>query len=223
MRHNKLPVFITLLNASLLLLLAFIGYHTVGKTLGAQKKPVVLKPLTVKDNASVKNKSLPSNLLLSDYKAVWERNLFNISTKTHSVPQKQINFANVAGADKKIGVKLVGTVLANVSANRFVIIENNRGQNIYQEGDTADSFVIKKIFRNKVIISTENGDILLALKSDKFEREAAVASLFQTPSKSFIPNRNGNRFKTVELPREGIIAAFDDIDRLIQETTRIIT
>ena len=38
-----------------------------------------------------------------------------------------------------------------------------------------------------------------------------------TPSKSFKPNRNGDRFKTVELPREGIIAAFDDIDRLIQE------
>jgi len=217
MRHNKLPVFITLLNASLLLLLAFIGYYTVEKILGTHQKPVVLKPLTVKDNTSVKNKSLPSNLLLSDYKTVWERNLFNISTKAHSVPQKQIIFADVAGADKKIGVKLVGTVLADVSANRFAIIENNREQNIYQEGDTAGSFVIKKIFRNNVIIANENGDILLALKSDDFDREAAVASLVPTPSKSFKPNRNGGRFKTVELPREGIIAAFDDIDRLIQE------
>jgi len=217
MKQNKTKSYIKILNVILLLLLAFIGFQTVEKVFSAQTEPITVELAAEKDNTPTKNTLFSSNHPISDYKPVWERNLFNISTKAHSVPQKQIIFSNVAGDDKKIGVKLVGTVLADVSANRFAIIENNREQNIYQEGDTAGSFVIKKIFRNNVIIANENGDILLALKSDDFDREAAVASLVPTPSKSFKPNRNGGRFKTVELPREGIIAAFDDIDRLIQE------
>jgi len=218
MRHKKTPIFITILNVSLLLLLAFIGYQTVEKILGADMEPVSVEPLTAKDNTPEINTSLTSNSALSDYKAVWERNLFNISQKTLSPLQKQVDFANVAEADKKIGLKLVGTVAANVSADRFTIIENDRGQNIYHEGDAAGSYVIKKILRNNVIIATENGDKLLALKSDRSEQgEIVLASLPQTQSEATRHNRSGGRFKTVELPREEIIVAFDDIDRLIKD------
>ena len=218
MRHKKTPIFITILNVSLLLLLAFIGYQTVGKILDANMEPVSVETLTAKDNTPARNTSLSSNLSLSDYKAVWERNLFNISQKTLSPLQKQVDFANVAEADKKIGLKLVGTVVANVAADRFAIIENNRSQNIYHEGDTAGSYVIKKILRNNVIIATENGYKLLALKSDRSDQgEIVLASLSQTPSEATRHNRSGGRFKTVELPSEEIVAAFDDIDRLIKD------
>ncbi len=218
MRHNKTKSFITILNVSLLLLLAFIGYQTVEKILGANMEPVSVEPLTAKDNTPARNTALSSNSALSDYKAVWERNLFNISQKTLFPLQKQVNFTNVAEADKKIGLKLVGTVAANVSADRFTIIENNRGQNIYHEGDTAGSYVIKKILRNNVIIANENGDKLLALKSGRADRgEVVLASLSQTQSEATRHNRSGGRFKTVELPSEEIIAAFDDIDRLIKD------
>ena len=200
------------------MLLAFIGYQTVEKILGAHLDPVSVEPLTAKDNTPIKNKSLSSHTALSDYKAIWERNLFNVSPKKLSVPQKQIDYANVAEADENTGLKLLGTVAANVPANRFAIIENNRGQNIYREGDTTGSFVIKKILRNNVIIATENGDKLLSLKPDGFDRgEVALASSSQTPSEASKPKRGGFRFKTVELPREEIIAAFDDIDQLIRE------
>ena len=210
--------FITLLNVSLLLLLAFIGYQTVEKILGPHLEPVSVEPLTAKDNTPIRNKSLSSHTALSDYKTIWERNLFNISPKKLLVPQKQIDYANVAEADKNTGLKLFGTVAANVSVNRFAIIENNQGQNIYREGDTTGSFVIKKILRNNVIIATENGDKLLSLKPDGFDRgEVALASSSQTSSEASKPKRSGVRFKTVELPREEIIAAFDDIDQLIRE------
>jgi type II secretion system protein C len=218
MRQKKTPSFIIILNVSLLLLLGFIGYHTVQKSFGSHMDLVTVKPLAAKDNTPIRNTSLSSNSSLSDYKSVWERNLFNISQKTLSLPQKQDNFANVAEADKNIGLKLLGTVVANVSANRFAIIEYNRGQNIYQEGDETGSYVIKKILRNNVIITTENGDKLLALKLDDLDRgKIVLASSSQTPSKASRNNRSGGRYKTVELPREEIMAAFDDIDRLISK------
>jgi type II secretion system protein C len=201
-----------------LLLLGFIGYHTVQKSFGSHMDLVTVEPLTAKDNTPIRNTSLSSNSVLSDYKTVWERNLFNISQNALSQPQKQINFANVAEADKNIVLRLLGTVVANVSTIRFAIIEHNRGQNIYHEGDTAGSYVIKKILRNNVIIATENGDKLLALKSDRSDRgKIVLASSSQPPSEATRHKRSGGRFKTVELPREEIMAAFDDIDRLISK------
>jgi type II secretory pathway component PulC len=154
MRQKKTPSLITILNVSLLFLLAFIGYQTVEKVLGANMEPVSVEPLTSKDNVPIRNTSLSSNSALSDYKSVWERNLFNISPKKLSPLQKQINFTNVADADKNIGIKLLGTVVANVSTIGFAIIEHNRGQNIYHEGDTAGSYIIKKIFRNNFFFDT---------------------------------------------------------------------
>jgi type II secretory pathway component PulC len=82
----------------------------------------------------------------------------------------------------------------------------------------AGGYVIKKILRNNVIISTENGDRLLAFESGLGDRRKVVlASSSRISSEASKRNRNGGRFRIVELPREEIMAAFDDIDRLIQK------
>jgi type II secretion system protein C len=113
----------------------------------------------------------------------------------------------------------VGTVAGKVPMNRYAIIENNRNQAIYREGDTKGNYVIKKILRSNVIIASLNGNKLLALKSDDFDLGGILmaSSSSQIPSKSIRHNRSGGRYKTVELPREEIMAAFEDIDRLIRE------
>ena len=217
MKQNKTKSYIIILNVILLLLLAFIGFQTVEKVLSAQMEPVNIKPATAKENTSIRNTSFSSNHSVSDYKPVWERNLFNISQKAISPPKNQVRFANVAKADDNIGLKLVGTVATNVLKN-MAIIEDNNGQNIYREGEAAGSYVIKKILRNNVIISTANGDKLLALTSDSPNPGGVVvASSSQPKPKASIHNRSGGRYKTVELPREEIMAAFDDIDQLISK------
>jgi type II secretion system protein C len=215
---NKLSTsLITLLNLSLFLLLGFIGYQTVEKFLNAQAIAVSGGLLPANDNTPVKSSASFLHSALSDYRSIWERNLFNVSSRTLSLPQKPIDFANVAEADKKIDLKLLGTVTASVSANRFAIIENHQGQDVYHEGDRTGSFVIKRILRNNVIIAAEEGNKLLALKSDDFDRKNVIASTSQTPSETSKPGRSGGRFRTVELPREEIVVAFDDIDGLIEE------
>ena len=217
MKQNKTKTYITILNVSLLLLLAFMGFQTVEKVSIAQIEPITVEPAAAKDNAPVRNTPFSSNHSISDYKPVWERNLFNISQKAISPPRNQVRFANVAKADDNIGLKLVGTVDTNVLKN-MAIIEDNNGQNIYREGEAAGGYVIKKILRNNVIINTVNGDKLLALTSDSPNPgEIVVASSSQPKPKASIPNKSGGRYKTVELPREEIMAAFDDIDQLISK------
>ena len=217
MKQNKTKSYITILNVILLLLLAFIGFQTVEKVFSAQKEPITVEPAAAKDNTPTKNTSFSSNHSISDYKPVWERNLFNISQKAISPPKNQVRFANVAKADDNIGLKLVGTVATDVLKN-MAIIEDNNGQNIYREGEAAGSYVIKKILRNNVIISTAKGDKLLALTSDSpTPGGVVVASSSQPKPKTSIHNRSGGRYRTVELPREEIMAAFDDIDQLISK------
>jgi len=218
MQQNKTKSFITVLNISLLLLLAFIGFQTVEKVLGANRKSISVEPLAAKDNTLVRNTPFSSNSVLPDYKPVWERNLFNTSQKTLSSPQKQIDLTNIAETDKNIGLKLLGTVVADNPMIKSAIVEYNKDQNIYHEGDAAGSYVIKKILRNNVIITTENGDRLLAVESGHADRgKVVLASSSQAAPKAYSRNRSGGRFRTVELPREEIMAAFNDIDRLIRE------
>jgi type II secretion system protein C len=217
MKQNKTKSYITILNVILLLLLAFIGFQTVEKVFSAQMEPTTMEPAAAKNNTLIRNTLFSSNHPISDYKPVWERNLFNISQKAISPPKNQIRFASVAKADHNIGLKLVGTVETNVLKN-MAIIEDNNGQNIYREGEAASGYVIKKILRNNVIISTANGDKLLALTSDSPSPGGVVlASSSQPKPKASIPNRSGGRYKTVELPREVIMAAFDDIDQLVEK------
>ena len=219
MKQNKTKSFITILNILLLFLMVFIGFNTVEKVLGAHKESATVEPQAAKDNTLKRNTLLLSHSALPDYKAVWERNLFNTSQKALSSPQKQIDLANVVEADKTSGLKLLGTALSDNSKIKSAIIEYHKDQNIYHEGDTAGSYVIKRILRNNVIISTKNGDKLLALKSDRSEwGEVVLTSSSKPPSETTRPGASGGRFKRVELPREGIVtAASDDIDRLTQK------
>jgi type II secretion system protein C len=218
MRYYQIARCIKIINVFLLLAIAFFGFHIVEKNFGARLEPVSVESSASHDNVSVKHTSKSSNPTLPGYKAVWKRNLFNVSQNSISPADKQNNFDDIAEADEKIGLKLVGTVAGKVPMNRYAIIENSRNQAIYREGDTTGNFVIKKILRSNVIIASLNGDKLLALKSDVLDLgEIVMASSSQTPSKSLRHNRSGGRYKTVELPREEIMVAFDDIDRLIRE------
>jgi hypothetical protein len=202
MKQNNTKSFITILNVLLLFLLAFIGFNTAERVLGASREAVSVEPLTAKENTLVRNTPLTSNSALPDYSVVWERNLFDTSQKALSSPQKQIDLANVTETDKTTGLKLLGTVVVDVSTiESSAIIKYKKYQSIYYEGDTAGTYVIKKILRNNVIVATENGDKLLALKSDYADRGKVVPAFSsQAEPEAYRHVRSGGRFKTVGLP-----------------------
>ena len=65
MKQYKTKSIITLFNVSLLLLLAFIGYHTVQKIVGSHTEPVSAEPLTAKTNTPERDPALASDSALS--------------------------------------------------------------------------------------------------------------------------------------------------------------
>lgn len=69
-------------------------------------------------------------------------------------------------AGKGFGLELVGTVVADDSRMTLAIISSpaTRQQRIYREGDRVDEkALVKKISRNRVVIDSGSGEIILSL------------------------------------------------------------
>jgi general secretion pathway protein C len=66
---------------------------------------------------------------------------------------------------KVLGFKLSGTVVADDSAESYAILDSQsaRKQELYREGDQVGEALVKKILRNKVVLSTDKGDEVLTM------------------------------------------------------------
>ncbi|NIP70491.1 MAG: hypothetical protein GTO04_15300, partial [Planctomycetales bacterium] len=81
-----------------------------------------------------------------------------------AAPKKEIDTEKILPAAEDLGLKLLGTVMADEQRLRRAFIENSRTrkQEAYREGDTAGAVRIKKILRNKVVVATPKGDRVLS-------------------------------------------------------------
>lgn len=163
------------------------------------------------------NEYVESNRHLSDYREVWERELFRKSIKQPEPETKNTKppgFPVRGSADR---MKLVGVVLANTWANRVAVIENNGAQRIYREGDPVGKLFVKQILRDQVIVGEAGGDTLMRLALDRMERgTVASATAVQRAPETIQLNTAGGRFKTVQLAREEITAALNDVDDVLR-------
>ena len=163
---------------------------------------------------------------LDTYRNIWQRNLFNVSKDTLPAPQKEIALDKLALAHKDIGLKLVGTVVADNRQLSRAFIDNHsaREQAAYREGDRTGRVLIKKIMRNQVIIGTDRGDRLLTVENAEprqmattrsaTQRAVAKASAPSQTSKSLSP---GARTRFFSLDREEVEASLADTDQILQE------
>lgn len=67
---------------------------------------------------------------------------------------------------RNLGLRLVGTVVVDDPRKSVAIVANRSSgkQEIYREGDKVGQVLIKKILRNKVIVNTGGGDMVLTLE-----------------------------------------------------------
>ncbi|UCF90102.1 MAG: hypothetical protein JSW39_17610 [Desulfobacterales bacterium] len=173
---------LTLIHILLLVLLVFLGVHTwqnVHKALLAPTAVVTSFPPAASAAAESKAATRP----LADYRIILERNLFNVAKEEAALPKKQFDIEKIAPAAKNLGLKLVGTVMADDPWLRRAFIENSRTrkQEAYREGDTTGEFRIKKIMRDKVVIATASGDQLLAVGFDETGKRTVT---FQDPQQT---------------------------------------
>jgi general secretion pathway protein C len=101
---------------------------------------------------------------LADYRAIWEQNVFK--TGKGEAPAKGASPAEIPEADANLGLKLVGTVVAENSGRSVAIVghDGTGQQEACWEGSFIGKVVIKKIFQDRVIIDAGKGDEVLAME-----------------------------------------------------------
>jgi type II secretion system protein C len=221
-----------LANILLLALVGYLGFHGVLKFQRVRMEPETFAAVeTAPVRVAVQRE--PAIQPLKGYRKIWERNLFNIPEKKALAPKKEIPIEKIALAQKDLGLKLVGTVVANDAtlSRAIVYVSKSREQDAYREGDQAGKVKIKKILRNKVIITTAKGDQLLTIEAKDFgksgrgaskQRRAPMSLTSPQPTEreresGSTPRRTRIRTRSISLNRDEVEATLADTDRLLQE------
>jgi general secretion pathway protein C len=222
---TRSPWFLTLLNIVLLLLLVFLGLHTWQNIHTAISEPDAVAAITPQSASTIVEPEVAA-LPLNDYRMISERNLFNVSKEKPPAPKKEVETEKIALAKKDLGLRLVGTVVAEDPKLIRAFIENRRQrkQEAYREGDKANEVLIKKILRNKVVITTDKGDKLLTVEIEESTKRPKIppyARRFPGSSvaSSQIPANTSPRTRhaSINLDREEIESSLADTDQLLEE------
>ena len=120
------------------------------------------------DPISATKKAAMTRRLLDERTKTAKRDPFGDSQEKGSASSEKMELMLPEGirtADKDLGLTLVGTVLADDPKMNIAIIDNRstRQQESYHEGDRIGEVLVKRIFRNKVIIETERGEEVLVM------------------------------------------------------------
>ena len=228
--------FLLIVNLSLLALIGYLGLLVVQNlqpsTLisdaeaSIQPSPVI---------AAVQLPSTPRPL--SDYRRIWQRNLFNIQKEKSPAPNQDITLDDIKAATTDLGLKLLGTVVMDNDSMRIAVIQNlmTAKQGIYHEKDKVEKAYVKKILRNKVVISLDGEDQLLTIKDKDFAKALGAAppqrkkrkrirnqskseeddSFDLETSKSAPPRRKAKSIR-LRLEREEVGSVLADVDGLMK-------
>jgi type II secretion system protein C len=226
---NRGPWVLCLINFVLLAVIGYLGHQAVQKVRQARlvESQAAATVGTEKIRTTVQTHTPVRPL--QDYRLTWERNLFNTSKPEVPAP-KEIEIDKLALASKGLGLKLVGTVVADDAKISRAIIDNRRirEQEVYREGDYAGKVRIKKILRNNVIITTTRGNALLTIELDETgkgrrtskSRQQALAGARPTQKPS-ARRRPAAGYGSIRLKRAEVEASLADHDGLLQQLTII--
>jgi len=238
--YEKVPLrsrlLLHIVNVLLLVLLGYLGFLALQNVRQARMEPQAVAtsgPSTVPAVLEIESAVQEP---LQDYRKIWERNLFNVKISEATDSETQIQIEKIALAKKDIGLKLVGTVVADdASLSRAIIdVQKTKDQEAYREGEKAGEARIKKILRNKVVITTATGDQLLAIEAEDFAKSSTSAAKRGLASGSVqypqqVPGAaapgspvtgssfNRARSASINLKRGEVETALADTDRLLQE------
>ena len=210
---------LNLINLLLFGLLIFLGLHTVKHVRNAVREPAfsaagsTTRPYTVSEPET-------SARPLNDYQIIWERNLFNTSPKEASASKKEIEIEKLPPAQTDLGLNLVGTVVADDPRLSRGFIDNQLTgkQEIFSEGDRVGEVLIKKILRNKVVVTTGKGDKLLTAE---FEQPGKPPQTFQPLLQAAVsvppPQASSTAAVDFRLKQSEVRSYLGDYDKLTEE------
>ena len=205
--------FFPLINILLITAISFLSVDTTYKIFGVELDIVERpQPITsIKDFEPGPSKAPP----LSRYSAIVERNIFQTATNNGIAPAKEMIVENIKPSERNL--KLWGTVVGNGSASAYAIIEEPGGnsgrkkQTLFRRGDFVQGAEIKKILREKIILSaTGKNEILHIVKPQSSRPIRANRTAYNRR------NRQPIRQKRI-LRRSQIQKAVTNIDTIMSE------
>jgi general secretion pathway protein C len=161
----------SVINIVLITAISFLSVDTGYKIFAAQLNPVVRPKIT-----SAKRSLNPAEFKippLSQYRAIFERNIFHSSTKSAVAAEKTV-VENIKPTERNL--TLWGTVVGSDPASAYAIIEEpgvdspRRKQSLYKRGDIVQGAEIKKILREKVILSANGNNEILRIAKPQSSR-----------------------------------------------------
>ena len=176
-----------------------------------------LAPTSVKEREAIKfGQQVAAEVKpLQDYAIITERNLFGGSSEGLSeVQAEKVDIEGMPVAVQSLGLKLVGTVVANKPEDSSAIIEDltSRKQEVYREGDEVKNTRIKRILRHNVIINTGTRDEVLTMMEEESTGKSAVPAR-PTRGRPTPPSETSS----IQLDREELESQMADLNELMQQ------
>jgi general secretion pathway protein C len=209
-----------LINICLITAISFLSIDTLYTMFAAQLDTV--ERIIPANSPKTFNPVNPANIKsppLSRYRTIVERDIFHTRKAVNGAADEKIVLENIKPTERDL--KLWGTVVGNGSASAYAIIEapgaksRRSRQTLYKPGDDVQGATIKKILREKVILSAEGKNEILKLV------KPTSAGKFRATRQGYVQPRNIQPIRQKRtLRRSQVQAALSDIDQL-QSQARI--
>ncbi len=153
---------------------------------------------------------------LSSYANIVDRNLFNTEPQAEAAPPpKKVDLETLKETDLKL--KLWGTVSRQDGA-AYAVIEDTktREQNLYRTGDSIQNAVVKMILREKVVLTVNESDEILAMEKIVASKKSSRYASKRLPGSKMPVSSYARK---ITLNRENIESALENIGQLMDQAT----
>jgi type II secretion system protein C len=213
-------------NAALICLIIYFGWMAAAMLLeNRQLEGALIATATPPSTSSpILDEAHDKAPALDEYHVVWERNLFG-GSRAAEAPMKpeKVDVDKIAVAGKDVGLKLIGTVVANDPKLNYAAIDvaATREQAVFRENDRVGKTVIKAIFRNSVVIEMEGGQRRrLTIDEEPVKNPEAQQAGLGFPPESAAVSLNPDEIQgrsTFQVPRSEVPSTSEDIQAFIKK------
>jgi general secretion pathway protein C len=197
-----------------ILVLSLIVYFGVDAFITVLNSRLTPTPAMQEEAGKLSEKPAADARPLEDYAIITERNLFGGTSQglAEAAPE-EIVLDDMPVALKSLGLRLVGTVVANKPEDSSAIIENQstRKQEVYQEGDRVKEALIKRILRHNVVINTGRRDEVLTMVPEE------SAGRKPAPKRATRTRRRPSSGSSIRLDREELESQMANLSELMQQ------
>jgi general secretion pathway protein C len=197
-----------------ILVLSLIIYFGVDAFMTVLNSRLAPTPAMQEQAVKLSEKPAAAARPLGDYAIITERNLFGgTSQGLAEASPEEIVLDDMPVALKSLGLKLVGTVVANKPEESSAIIEDQstRKQEVYQEGDRVKQALIKRILRHNVVINTGRRDEVLTMVPEESTGKT------RAPERATRTRRRPAAGSTIRLDREELESQMANLNELMQQ------